>query len=123
MNRYILIRRLRGPAVLLLLGVIALLHESDLVSWKLFVPLLLILIGVLKLAERAALAAAGDDPAVTNQYPGGFPGPYAGTYPGAINPGAAYVGANPPVAGAPQPTQPGAVIVPTHDYKNEGGQS
>ena len=55
MNRYILIRRLRGPAILLLLGIIALLHESGLVEfWSLFFPLLLILIGVLKLAERAA---------------------------------------------------------------------
>ena len=62
MNRYILIRRLRGPAILLLLGVIALLHEAGLVEfWSLFFPLLLILIGVLKLAERAALAAAGDE--------------------------------------------------------------
>lgn len=111
MNRYILIRRLRGPAILLLLGIIALLHESDLVSWKLFVPLLLILIGVLKLAERAALAAAGDDPTFQNQYPGTYPGvPYAGP--------------NPPVAGAaPAQPQPGAAIVPAHDYKDEGGQS
>ena len=59
MNRYILIRRLTGPAILLLLGIVALLHEADLASWNLFVPLLLILIGVLKLAQRAALAAAG----------------------------------------------------------------
>ena len=56
-----------GPAVLLLLGIIALLHEADLASWNLFFPLLLILIGVLKLAERAALAAAGDEAL----YPGG----------------------------------------------------
>jgi hypothetical protein len=71
-NRYIMIRRLRGPAVLLLAGIILLLHEADLVEfWGLFLPLLLILIGVLKLAERAALAAAGDEAL----YPGG-PYPY-----------------------------------------------
>ena len=59
MNRYILIRRLRGPAILLLLGTILLMHQAGLVDfWALFFPLLLILIGVLKLAERAALAAA-----------------------------------------------------------------
>ena len=47
-------------------------HEAGLVDfWSLFVPLLLILIGVLKLAERAALAAAGDEP----PYPGS-PYPY-----------------------------------------------
>ena len=107
MNRYILIRRLRGPAILLLLGIIALLHESGLVEfWSLFIPLLLILIGVLKLAERAALATAGDEV------------PYAGSpYP---------YGAAAPGAGVAQP-QAGASIAPTavQDYGKgpEGGQS
>lgn len=79
MNRYILIRRVKGPAILLLIGVIALLHQADLVSWNLFLPLLLILIGVLKLAERAALAAAGDEVLYPGAYPaGGYPGPYPG---------------------------------------------
>jgi hypothetical protein len=107
MNRYILLRRLRGPAILLLLGTILLMHEAGLVDfWSLFVPLLLILIGVLKLAERAALAAAGDEP----PYPGS-PYPY----------GAA---ATPAPAVAVQ--QPGTSIVPaTQDYGKgpEGGQS
>jgi hypothetical protein len=106
MNRYILIRRLRGPAILLLLGTILLMHQAGLIDfWSLFFPLLLILIGVLKLAERAALAAAGDE----TPYPGS-PYPY----------GAAA--ANPT---APQP-QPGTSIVPaTQDYGKgpEGGQS
>ena len=43
MNRYYFIRRLTGPAVLLLLGVIALLHQAGIASWDLFVPLLLII--------------------------------------------------------------------------------
>ena len=102
MNKYILIRRLRGPAVLLLLGTILLLWQAGLVEfWDLFFPLLLILIGVLKLAERAALAAAGDD----------LPYPYA-------------AGVNPAAAGA-VPAQPGTAIVPvTQDYGKgpEGGQ-
>ena len=61
MNRYILIRRLRGPAILLLIGVIALLHATGVIHsfWHWFWPLLLILIGVLMLAERAALADGG----------------------------------------------------------------
>ena len=67
MNRYILIRRLRGPAILLLIGGIALL-ASDRTSfdhfWGRFWPLLLILLGVLMLAERAALAAEGGYPTV-----------------------------------------------------------
>jgi|SRR6516165_3901470 hypothetical protein len=103
MNKYILIRRLRGPAILLLLGTILLLREAGLVEfWDLFFPLLLILLGVLKLAERAALAAAGD----------GLPYPYG-------------TGANPVAAGA-APARAGTAIVPatTQDYGKdpEGGQ-
>jgi hypothetical protein len=107
MNRYILLRRLRGPAILLLLGTILLMHQAGLVDfWSLFFPLLLILIGVLKLAERAALAAAGDEP-----------------YPGAAYP---YGAATPAAPGSVQP-QPGTSIVPagSPDYEkgSEGGQS
>ena len=78
MNKYFLIRRLRWPAVLMLIGVVALLYQAGAISnfWHLFIPLLLILLGVLMLAERAVLAADG-----------GFP-PYPGTpySPGAIDP-------------------------------------
>jgi hypothetical protein len=78
MSRYILIRRLRGPAILLLIGILGLLYQAGVISyfWGLFWPLLLILVGVIMLAERAALAGEG--------YPM-FPGsPYAGEdYPGA----------------------------------------
>ena len=108
MNRYILIRRLTGPSVLLLLGVVALLHQADLVSWNIFVPLLLILIGVLKLAQRAALAAAGDEPI--------YPSPYQGSpYP---------YGAGVPPAAAQPPAQPGTSIVPAppQDF-GSGGRS
>jgi hypothetical protein len=64
MSRYILIRRLRCPAILLLIGVLALLHQMGVVGhfWHLFWPLLFILIGVIMLAERAALAADGGYP-------------------------------------------------------------
>jgi|SRR5579863_2064813 len=111
MNRYILIRRLTGPCILLLLGVVALLHQADLVNWGIFVPLLLILIGVLKLAQRAALAAAGDEPI--------YPGTYGG------NPYAYGVGVPPT---APQaPAQPGTSIVPAppqnYGSGSQGGQS
>ncbi|MFZ0745841.1 MAG: hypothetical protein WAM85_15640 [Terracidiphilus sp.] len=121
MNRYILIRRLTWPAILLLLGIVALLHEADLASWNLFVPLLLILIGVLKLAQRAALAAAGDEP----PYPGAYPDGYPGSYPGAPNP---YAGGVNPAAGSQQaPAQPGSAIVPAppQDFGkgSQGGQS
>lgn len=80
MSRYILIRRLRGPAFLLLIGVMALLAQADILAWSQSWPLYLILAGVLMLAERAALAAEGYP-----QFPGaplrgaGNPGTVQGT--------------------------------------------
>lgn len=62
MNHYFLIRRLRGPAFLLLIGTMALLNQADVLSWGKSWPLLLILAGVLALAERAALATGGGHP-------------------------------------------------------------
>jgi hypothetical protein len=105
MSRYILIRRLRGPAFLLLVGALALLNQADLMSWGKSWPLFLILAGVLALAERAAIASEGPYAAA----------PYPGTqYPGAVNPAA-------------PPVQESSAIVPAHaqDYgkNSEGGQS
>ena len=62
MSRYILIRRLRGPAFLLLVGVIALLAQAHILGWGQSWPLFLILAGVLLLAERAALSVDGYPP-------------------------------------------------------------
>jgi hypothetical protein len=106
MNRYLLIRRLRGPVILLLIGVLALLRQSGAIPyfWRLFWPLLLISVGVLLLAERAALA--GD----------GYPPP----------PGMPWQGAGTSVGQTVQPT-PGTAIVPAEhqDFGDEihGGQS
>jgi hypothetical protein len=117
MSRYILIRRLRWPAILLLIGVLALLHQAGVIAhfWHLFWPLLLIMLGLLLLAERAALAAEGDSPYFgapwqnTNQ--GAGQGAGQGTAP------AAGQGAGPA----------GTAIAPpqTHDFGNDvkGGQS
>jgi hypothetical protein len=115
MNRYILIRRLRGPAYLLLVGVMALLAQAHILSWGKSWPLYLILGGVLLLAERAALAGEHYPPP---PYPGApYQGqPYPGTpYPGTVNPN------------APQPSaQPGTDLVPSprNDFENgnKGGQ-
>ena len=111
MNRYILIRRLRGPAFLLLVGVIALLNQMDILSWGHAWPLFLILAGVLLLAERGRAgrrrlsrririraAAIGPDPQ-----------PQPGT------------GAAPDASAA----NPGTSIVPADadDFINRGGQS
>jgi hypothetical protein len=75
MNRYLMIRRLRGPAFLLLLGVCALLHQLNLLSvWRAW-PLFLILWGVMLLAERAAIHEADMPPYPPPGYP---PNPQAG---------------------------------------------
>jgi hypothetical protein len=106
MNSWLMIRRLRGPAFLLLFGLTALLHEWHILSFGQSWPLYLVLAGVLALAERAAFA---------QQDPSQMP-PYGGPYP-------------PP---QPQPSgwqttppAPGSSIVPappTDIEHNEGGR-
>ena len=119
MSRYILIRRLRGPAFLLLIGVLALLAQAHILGWGKSWPLYLILWGVLMLAERAALATDGGFP----------PMPYPGSpYPGAPYSAAPITGVPPyPEQSAPQQTEQSTAIVPaeSHDLVKspDGGQS
>jgi hypothetical protein len=113
MSRYILIRRLRGPAFLLLVGVNALLAQADILGWGKSWPLYLILAGVFALAERAALAAESGYPPI----------------PGAPYPNAPYPGAPDPRAGTGVPPYQGqpTAIVPahSHEFDNDanGGKS
>jgi hypothetical protein len=104
MSRYILIRRLRGPAFLLLVGVIALLAQAHILTWGQSWPLFLIAAGVLLLAERAALSAEGYPP-----YPGG---PWQNTSQG-VSPS------------AQQPTSTSIAPSETHDFGDHqsGAQS
>ena len=83
MNAWLLIRRLRGPAFLILVGITALLNQWGVLSFSRSWPLYLILAGVLGLAERAAIAAA--PPAVP---PPLYPGAYAGSRSGSGLPAA-----------------------------------
>lgn len=111
MNRYILIRRLRGPALLLLIGLVALLHSTGVIHsfWHWFWPFLFILLGVLLLAERASLA--NDD---------GYPDwPYGGApNPNPMNPGGTGV---PPYPGQGTAIVPAAQQNPGRDP--DGGKS
>ncbi len=113
MSRYILIRKLRGPAFLLLVGVNALLAQAHILGWGHSWPFYLILAGVLLLAERAALASEG--------YPI-FPGaPWHDARQGTGQ----FQGAGQGVANSA--ANAGTAIVPSHshDFENdrEGGQS
>jgi hypothetical protein len=137
LSRYILIRRLRGPAFLLLVGVMALMAQAHILGWDKSWPLFLILGGVIALAERAALAAEGGVPPAPypgTPYAGPYAGPYQnpapGQYPGGPNAGAPPAGTTDPVA--PQypgqaATQTGSAIVPASSREMEkfsnGGQS
>lgn len=57
MNRWYQLRRMRGAAYLILVGVLALLNEWHVMSWDQSWPMFLILAGLLSLAERAAWTA------------------------------------------------------------------
>lgn len=115
MNRWLLLRRLRGPAFLLMFGVTALLHEWHILSFGQSWPLYLVLAGVLALAERAAFEAP-DPSQMPPQYP-----PYAG---GPPYPGAGYPPATPTGWQTP-PASPGTGLVPTQPAdldRTEGGR-
>jgi hypothetical protein len=76
MNSWLLIRRLRGPAFLILIGITALLNQWGVLSFGRSWPLYLILAGVIGLAERAALIAT--PPVPPSVYPGAYaPSTYA----------------------------------------------
>ena len=110
MNTWLIIRRLRGPAFLIMVGITALLNQWGVLSFSRSWPLYLILAGVIGLAERAALANAPPAPL----YPGAYaPQTY---YPGAASPGAASSGIAVPPYTAPTPeTPPGSATDPFSD--------
>ena len=68
MNPYLLIHRIKGPAMLLVFGVTALLNEWDIISFGKSWPLYLIVLGVLQLAERAAWSQWQQEQYVQGQY-------------------------------------------------------
>src|SRR5277367_2063791 len=85
MNSWLLIRRLRGPAFLILVGITALLNQWGVLSFGRSWPLYLILAGVIGLAERAALTVPQANPYM--------PSPYSSSSPYSVAP--AYTGAAP----------------------------
>jgi hypothetical protein len=76
MNQYIFLQRITGPAMILTFGVTALLDEWHIMSYGKSWPLYLIVLGVIKLAQRAALANAEPPAYVPPGSPAGYTQPY-----------------------------------------------
>jgi hypothetical protein len=115
MNHYIMIRRLRGPAFLLLVGTLALLNQANILSWGKSWPFFLILAGVLVLAERLALTSARSYPPM--------PGP-GQPFPGQPYPGAPQPPVPDPRSETGVPAYPGRPVAQIAEPKktDEGGQ-
>lgn len=56
MNQYLMLRRVRGPVILVTIGVMALLDQYNVLSFGRSWPLILIVLGVLMLVERILLS-------------------------------------------------------------------
>jgi hypothetical protein len=130
MNHYFMIHRLRGPAFLLLVGVLALLNQAHILSWGKSWPLFLILAGMLALAERAALSAEGgypQGPYPGQPYPGSNPGVNQEPNPASYSGYAPDAGASAPSSSTGIPSFPGqpAAIVPVapHDLLKDSEES
>jgi len=96
---------------------VALLKETGVIEhfWTLFIPLFLITMGLLLLAERMSLTAEGD-----------FPVGYSGSpYQGAGYPASGYPGAPDSTAAQPAAAETTSIVpAHSHDFGNEnGGQS
>ncbi|HZU10015.1 MAG TPA: hypothetical protein VFA02_08920 [Pseudacidobacterium sp.] len=88
MNQYFFLQRITGPAMILTFGITALLDEWHILGYGKSWPLYLIVLGVIKLAQRAALL---------NAEPPAYPPPYAPpAAPPPPGPGPAAVNAAPP---------------------------
>jgi hypothetical protein len=58
MNRYLFLHRIKGPVMIVVFGITALLDQWDILSFSRSWPLYLIALGLLQLAERAAWSQA-----------------------------------------------------------------
>lgn len=83
MNQYLLLRRVRGPLILVTIGVMALLDQYGALSFGRSWPLLLIVVGILQLGERLALAQMPAPPPPGGFYAEGCGVPMAPMQPGA----------------------------------------
>lgn len=130
MNTYLWIHRAKGPAMLVIFGITALLNEWDLISFGHSWPLYLIALGLFQLAERAAWSQAQAQGAGVYPDPATYGAPYAGApgyppytpYAGAPYPGAPYPGTQaqqPPSAPASSSASPsGSLSISPYDKQD-----
>jgi hypothetical protein len=90
MNRYLFLHRVRGPLMLVVFGVTALLNQWGWLTWSESWPLYLIAFGLLQLAERAAWSQAQIPPQ------NGWGGPFAGSPVGSVPPASTSLSVAPP---------------------------
>jgi len=102
MNPYIFIHRIKGPAMLLVFGITALLNEWDIITFGKSWPLYLIVLGVLQLAERAAWSQWQQQQYAQGQYAAQGAGPV----PGGVTPPSAPPGSSLVVAPPNLPSDP-----------------
>jgi hypothetical protein len=105
-NSYLFLHRIRGPVMILVFGITALLNQWGVLSFGESWPLYLIALGILQLAERAAWSQIQQ-----GQYPGGPAG-----YPGNPTQPANWSGPS-----APQPPSTSLTITPP-DLPQDGGR-
>ena len=96
MNRYIFLHRIKGPVIILVFGVTALLDTWHVLSYSRSWPLYLIAIGLLQLAERAAWAEIQQPPPPP---PPGYPPSQTGTWGAPAGPSSTALTITPPDAG------------------------
>jgi len=98
MNPYIFIHRIKGPAMLLVFGITALLNEWDIITFGRSWPLYLIVLGVLQLAERAAWSQWQQQQYAQGQYAAQGAGPVAAgvTPPSDVPPSSSSLVVSPP---------------------------
>lgn len=92
MMQYLLLRRLMGPLILVTIGIMALLNQFGVLSFDRSWPLILIVIGIVKLAENVALGQMSPPPGGFYPPGCGVPPPPAQWQQGAGQPGAGQAG-------------------------------
>lgn len=92
----------RGPLLLITLGVLCALHEADMVSFRYTWPVLIIMVGLLILIERA-MAAPGAVPPNAHAWAGYQASAAWKQTQNPASQSGANPGANPPGASGPQP--------------------